>query len=138
MQQLFFELIRLALGTQDSLSHTPDEKDCDSMFRMAKKHSVLGVCFVGAQKLCDSRSKFYGGMPRPQYVKLLGAATKIVQSNRVLDSRCVELQSILEQNGFAAIILKGQAIASYYAACNPAFFSVAASWRYRCLGVTCR
>ena len=48
---LFFELIRIALGRQDSFSHTPSEKEWYELFEEAKNQTLLGVLYDGLCKL---------------------------------------------------------------------------------------
>lgn len=51
IQQLFFELIQVSLGTRMCLSHTPNADEWGELYKMAKKQSLVGVCFAGVQKL---------------------------------------------------------------------------------------
>lgn len=51
MNKLFFELIRVAIGNQVCLSHTPCADEWGGLYAMAKKQSLVGVCFAGVQKL---------------------------------------------------------------------------------------
>lgn len=55
IEQLFYQLIRVALGTQETLSPTPSPKQWQALYDMAKKQSLVGICFVGVQRLsCTS------------------------------------------------------------------------------------
>lgn len=51
MNEIFFELIRVAIGTQDGLSQLPMAPEWDKLYKMADKQSLLGVCFAGVQQL---------------------------------------------------------------------------------------
>lgn len=46
LNEIFFELIRVAIGTQDSLSRVPSAKAWKGLYDMAKKQSLVGVCLV--------------------------------------------------------------------------------------------
>ena len=46
MDSLFFELIRVAIGTQDRLSRTPSSQEWKVLYDMAKKQSLVGICFA--------------------------------------------------------------------------------------------
>ena len=51
MQDLFYQLIRVPIGAQDSLTRPPTAKEWQQLYDMAKKQSLVGVCFAGVQKL---------------------------------------------------------------------------------------
>lgn len=51
LNTLFFELIRVSIGTQDCLSHIPFDKEWQQLYEMAKKQSLVGVCFAGLQRV---------------------------------------------------------------------------------------
>ena len=51
IEHFFFELIRVAIGTRDSLSHIPKSKEWKALYDMAKKQSLVGVCFAALQRL---------------------------------------------------------------------------------------
>lgn len=51
IDSIFFELIRVAIGTSDSLSQTPSNKEWEALYKMAEKQSLLGVCVAGLQHL---------------------------------------------------------------------------------------
>lgn len=61
IEKLFFELIRVAIGTQDSLSHILTGKEWQIMYDIAKKQSLVGICFAGVQRLVDSEKDDYSG-----------------------------------------------------------------------------
>ena len=51
IDHLFFELIRVAIGTQEMLSRAPSAKEWKDLYAMAKKQSLVGITFAGVQKL---------------------------------------------------------------------------------------
>lgn len=51
INKLFFKLIRVAIGNQVCLSHTPSAEEWGELYAMAKKQSLVGICFAGVQKL---------------------------------------------------------------------------------------
>ena len=107
---LFFELIQVALGTRICLSHTPSADEWGELYAMAKKQSLVGVCFVGVQKLVEQRQE----LPEMLYFTWLGMAGKIQQRNEVVNRQCVELQKRLSADGFRSYIMKGQYVATLY------------------------
>lgn len=116
MNQLFFELIRVAIGTQNKLSCLPKTGEWDELFKMAKKQSLVGICFVALQRLgADAEEGFVRiGMSEMQYLKWMGMAAKIQQRNDVMNQQCVALMKRLSADGFRSCVLKGQGIATLY------------------------
>lgn len=114
MNELFFELIRVALGNADGLSHIPKPKEWQLLYEMAKKQSLVGVCFAGVQKLVDSEKEDYCGMNEMQYLTWMGMAAKIQQKNEIVNKQCVELQKRLDGDGYRNYIMKGQSNAALY------------------------
>ena len=114
MNEIFFELIRISIGTQLSLSRQISSKEWSALYEMAKKQSLIGVCFAGVQKLCNSGTSDYCGMSVFQYRTWMGMAAKIQQRNEMVNRQCVELQKKLSADGFRSCILKGQSNLPYY------------------------
>ena len=107
---LFFELIRVAIGTRMCLSHTPRADEWGELYAMAKKQSLVGVCFAGVQKLQTQRQE----PPEMLYLTWMSMAAKIQQRNEVVNRQCVEVERILAERGFKSTIIKGQSLAPYY------------------------
>ena len=114
IEQTFFELIQVAIGTRICLSHTPSADEWGELYAMAKKQSLVGICFSGVQKLCNSETSDYCGMNELQYLTWMGMAAKIQQRNEVVNRQCVELQAKLSADGPKSSILKGQGVAALY------------------------
>lgn len=131
IEQLFFELIRVAIGTQVTLSRPPSACEWKELYNMAKKQSLVGICFAGLQKLYNSVNQEPSTHnPQPnstqnqeprtknldevQYLTWMGMAAKIQQRNEAVNRQCVELNAKLSADGIRSCILKGQAIASLY------------------------
>lgn len=114
MNGLFFELIRVALGNADRLSHKPKPKEWQMLYDMAKKQSLVGICFAGVHRLVNSEKEDYYGMPEMLYLTWLGMAAKIQQRNEVVNHRCLDLQRMLLNDEITNCVLKGQGIAKLY------------------------
>lgn len=110
MQKLFFELIQVALGLRSCLSHSPSAEEWSELYAIAKKQSLVGVCFAGVQRLQQQRQE----PPEMIYLTWMGMAAKIQQRNEVLNRQCVELQKRLSADGMRSCVLKGQGIAVLY------------------------
>lgn len=110
---LFFELIQVALGVRVCLSHSPTDKEWKMLYDIAKKQSLVGVCFAGVQRLQTQRQE----PPEMLYLTWMGMAAKIQQRNEVLNLQCTELQYILKAENIRSCVLKGQSVAGYYDTC---------------------
>lgn len=115
MQDLFFELIRVSIGTQDGLSRTPSAEEWEWLYTAAKNQMVEGICFAGVQRL-SNRKQCTEYLPELLYARWMFTATKIQQQNETLCRQCAILTSRLLTDGFDTVILKGQSIASKYGA----------------------
>ena len=136
INKLFFELIQVSLGTRICLSHMPSEDEWGELYKMAKKQSLMGICFAGVQKTLssypshstspgedsinsfdyaqDGRQPYTINLPEMDYLRWMGMAAKIQQRNEVVNRQCVELQAKLAADGLKSSILKGQGVASLY------------------------
>lgn len=131
MTELFFELIRVALGKQKCLSRNPSAKEWKRLFKMAERQRLLGICFYGVKKVASPK---YDNEASPQYNNdddndydrnattipgelydyWLGTAALIQQQNHKVNRQCVEVCNKLQEVGFKCSILKGQGIAQLY------------------------
>lgn len=110
IENLFYQLIRVALGTQGILSRTPSAAVWGELYAMAKKQSLVGICFAGVQRLQMQQQ-----CPQEQlYLQWIGMAAKIQQRNEIVNRRCQELQLRLADAGFRSSILKGQGMGALY------------------------
>lgn len=116
---IFFELIRVALGNAGSLSHKPSDKEWQQLYDMAKKQSLVGICFAGVQKTL-SDSPFKGedpsviGMAEMLYLTWMGMAAKIQQRNEFMNVKTKEALTFFREKGFPGQVLKGQGIVKLY------------------------
>lgn len=110
IEQMFFDLMQVALGRKVCLTHSPSAEEWKGLYEMAKKQSLVGVCFAAVQKL-QSQHQTPDEM---LYLKWMGMAAKIQQRNEVVNRQCVELQERLKKIGYRSCILKGQSAAALY------------------------
>lgn len=109
MNKPFFDLIRVSLNNNKNIYSPTSHFDWFELFNVAKKHSLVGVCFAGLQRLPINQ--------RPDeilYLQWMGMAAKIQQMNEKINSQCTELQTLLEGQNVRSCILKGQGVAQYY------------------------
>ena len=114
INQLFYQLIRVAIGNQVCLSHTPSADEWGELYALAKKQSLVGICFAGVQKLTINHSSLIVNLSESLRLQWMGMAAKIQQRNEVLNRQCAELQAKLSACGMRSVILKGQGVASLY------------------------
>ena len=107
---LFYELIQVALGRKDKLSHTPQEDVWVELFHSAQKQSLAGVAFYAVDKLSQQGQK----PPVQILYEWIGLSEQIRQKNRLMNKRCHQLQHKLSEKDVRSSILKGQGVAQYY------------------------
>lgn len=110
IHQLFIELIQVSIGYKVCLSYTPSADEWGELYSIAKKQSLVGVCFAGVKKLVNQRQE----PPEMLYLSWMGMAAKIQQRNEVVNRQCVELQKRLADDGMQSAILKGQGVGALY------------------------
>lgn len=116
IDNLFFELLRVAVGVDDKLSSTPTQTDWQILFEISQKQSLVGVCFDGLHCLgADSDDGFTKiGMSEDLFFSWMGMAAQINLRNEILNQQCVALQKQLLLDGYRSSILKGQGVATLY------------------------
>lgn len=118
MEDIFFYLLRLSLGTNTIAPHTLLEEEWTKVFNTAVKQSLLGITFTGVQKHIDILNN--EGIleseiiPTKIYLKWLGLVYMISQQNEKTDTYSKEVQAMLHDGGFETCILKGRGVARYY------------------------
>ena len=83
---------------------------------MAKKQSLVGVCFAGLQRLGANADDGFAtiGMSEDLYFTWMGLAGKISVKNELVNGQCRKLQKHLSDNGIRSSVLKGQGVGSLY------------------------
>lgn len=116
MQDLFFELIRVAIGTQVSLSRQPMADEWNELFPMARKQSLVGICFLALQKLGADADEGYIriGMSKDTYFRWVGLAAKICVQNELQSELLPRVSRFLKEKGHRTIFMKGQVCGSRY------------------------
>lgn len=106
---LFFELIRLAIGTQEGLSHCPTPQEWMGAYKEAQRNSMTGICYAGMLALPNE-----AWPDRVLKANWQHKALWIQEYNRTLNGQCAKLQDKLKRAGFRSYIMKGQAVGSLY------------------------
>jgi len=116
IEQLFFELIRIAIGTETCLSRQPFATEWQMLYDMAKKQSLVGVCFAGLQQLGADADEGFAriGINEMLYLTWMGMAAKIQQKNEQMNTSTKEALNFFREKGFPCQVLKGQGLALQY------------------------
>lgn len=124
--ELFYELVRLSINDRKrtdseissfdfcNLPTVPSKSDWYSLFNLAKKQALVGVCFEGIQTLYQSFPDVITSFPTALRLQWIGLSASITGRNELLNHRCLELQEKLNKAGFKCCILKGQGNLQYY------------------------
>ena len=111
LNNLFFELIQVAIDRCESLSRVPSADEWSALYGLSVKQAVAGVCFYGMQRLPKEQRACLPELLRMQWLAL---AAQIQARNELLNRRCVEVQLLLAKEGLKSSILKGQGVARLY------------------------
>ncbi len=109
-EQLFFELIQVAIGRCNNLSKKPSEKEWKAIFDLADKHAAAGVAFAALEELVKQDQK----PPTEILLEWIGLSEQIKNRNLIVNKRCKDLKKLFIDNGFMCCVLKGQGVALYY------------------------
>ena len=95
LENTFFELIQVAIGTRVCLSHSPTDEEWKGLYEAAKKQSLVGICFAGVQKLVAQQQE----PPEMLYLTWMGMAAKIQQRNEVMNAHTAEALTYFRAKG---------------------------------------
>ena len=125
MEKIFFELLRLAIGSSFDLSLKEESKTAfvksyplgedlgeatwRAIYQMAVKQTVVGVMYPALERLPEEQRP-----PKELLLQWYMMKERIVKMNRLLNQRAVETERFFEQEGFKTCILKGQGVATLY------------------------
>ncbi len=110
MEELFFELLRVSVGKQESLSRVPNEEEWKLLADIANKQSMMGVSFAGVQILKQKGI----APPHTLFLNWATCSEQIKDGNIDKNGKCVKLQNQLKHHGMRSCILKGQGNALMY------------------------
>lgn len=114
IEQLFFELIRVAVGTRSALSLSPTEEDWKLLYDLAKKQSLVGVTFRAVQRLNACDDSPCGNLPEELFLQWTALATRIQSRNETMMGQSLFMQRKMLESGLRSSILKGQGVALLY------------------------
>lgn len=108
-EELFFELLRIALGTQETLTGQLSDEEWLEVSQMAVKQSVLGILYTAVEKLPEAQRP-----PTDLFIDMYQCVQEIKDRNRHMNKMTALVSSRFRKDGFPNCILKGQGIALLY------------------------
>ena len=109
MNDLFFQLIRVAIGIQESLSRIPTETGWIELYQMAEKQAMIGICFEGVKRCTEvacpdeevAIEEVFAqlNLSEQLYYDWMSMALQIEKRNKVVNGQCVDLQKRLAEDG---------------------------------------
>lgn len=112
--QLFFELLRVSLGGQKTLSRIPSKDEWKDLLRISQMQSLIGICFKAVQELKYNSDDMTCNLDVAEYRIWMGMTARIQYRNEVLSQNGSCLLNKLASDGFDCLILKGQSLAPFY------------------------
>ena len=103
-ENLFFEILQVAVGNRKSLSVGISDADWHRLFEFCKKQALIGVGFTAVEKL-HAMGVVCPAALRMQWMAL---ALQIEKRNDLLNQQCRQLTDRYKHDGFSTCILKGQ------------------------------
>ena len=107
--EIFFELVRLGIGTGSKLSIPPTAQQWEELFDLSKKQTLTGITFSGIERLPAEMRP-----PKEVLLKWYNICQLITKQNAFLNKQAVMVAQKFREEGFENVILKGQGIATLY------------------------
>lgn len=119
INNVFFELIRVAVGTQEGLSRPLSAEEWSQMYDMSRKQCMVGVCFAGLQRMAGGMAHVKDNpvtqnLSKRDYMQWLALVARIQQRNEAMDAGTVRVLEFFRERGYACRVLKGQGVARLY------------------------
>ena len=98
---LFLELLRVAIGSQTSLSHSPSEQEWRELYKESARQTVLGVAYHALSLLPPEQRP-----PRKILVDWSASVQKIICDNKRLNHDSVWASQRFRKAGFRNAVLQ--------------------------------
>ena len=109
VDNLFIELIQVALGNRDKLSRIPSAVEWSALYEESIRQAVAGIAFEGVKKLPDTQRP-----PQKLLFEWIALSEQIKRRNKYVDKQTAAIWKQLKEDGLDAAILKGQGVATLY------------------------
>ena len=111
---LFYELIRVAVGSREALSHIPTSGEWSDLFAVSQKQSLVGIAFQGLTKLYSSNPELVVNLPVELKMNWMAMTVDIQRGNSLILERARELSRRFAEDGYRSTVLKGVGVSKYY------------------------
>ena len=109
IENAFFELLRIALGTQEKMTVSLNDAEWKDVAQMAVKQSVLGILFTAVETLPEEQRPY-----NDLYIDMYKWVDTIEQRNEHMNKLTASVSNRFRKDGFPNCILKGQGVALLY------------------------
>ena len=106
---LFFELLQIAIGNRERLSHAPTTEEWRELYALAQKQALVGIAFRGVEQLPTEQRP-----PRALLMQWYMATERIKVLNEEMDQKALAVANKFLEEGFPGVVLKGQGVAQLY------------------------
>lgn len=111
---LFYELLQVAVGSRETLSHIPTSVEWSDIYAVSQKQSLVGIAFQGLTKLYSARPELTVNLPSSLKMKWMAMAVDIQRRNSLILERVRELNLLFAGDGYRSTVLKGVGVSKYY------------------------
>lgn len=111
---LFYELLQVAVGSRETLSHIPTSVEWSDIYAVSQKQSLVGIAFQGLTKLYSARPELTVNLPSSLKMKWMAMAVDIQRRNSLILERVSELNLLFAGDGYCSTVLKGVGVSKYY------------------------
>ena len=108
--QIFFDFLRLSIGSESEIPDSLIEADWKELYVIAKKQCLVGVLFDGIKKLPAE----YVGMKKELLLQWMAESQMLEKANVRLNDAAIQVSEWFRKKGFRTCILKGQGNALMY------------------------
>ena len=106
---LFFELLQVAIGNREMLTHTPTAEEWSELYTLAQRQTLVGIAFRAVEQLPEAQQP-----PKALLMQWMMATERIKALNTDLDRKALAVANKFLSEGFPSVILKGQGISKLY------------------------
>lgn len=108
-EEIFFRLIRIAIGTEERTLEPLTENEWFKIVGISLRQALGGIIMTGVELLPQESRP-----PKMVLLQMIGWANRIEDVNRRLNNEAVRVMKFFNDKGFRAMILKGQGVSELY------------------------